>query len=135
MARKTEACVLVLHHVSEQSEYGSPSQPPARRAIHGKVSQLPSIYGHLKCSTFEVVQYNEENDVYVDEEGLMYMNDDTKFFKLGNYPQPLAGNGLIMGFDDETGDNGDTKLSIEEIKNQVKFMSAFDVALSTRFGR
>ena len=43
MARKTEACVLVLHHVSEQSEYGSPSKPPARRAIHGKVSQLPAI--------------------------------------------------------------------------------------------
>lgn len=43
MARKTEACVLVLHHVSEQSEYGSPTQPPPRRAIHGKVSQLPSV--------------------------------------------------------------------------------------------
>jgi hypothetical protein len=43
MARKTEACVLVLHHVSEQSEYGSPTTPPARRAIHGKVSQLPSL--------------------------------------------------------------------------------------------
>lgn len=43
MARKTEACVLVLHHVSEQSEYGSPIMPPARRAIHGKVSQLPAI--------------------------------------------------------------------------------------------
>ena len=43
MARKTEACVLVLHHVSEQSEYGSPSKPPARRAIHGKVSQLPAL--------------------------------------------------------------------------------------------
>ena len=38
MARKTEACVLVLHHVSEQSEYGSTAEPPARRAIHGKVS-------------------------------------------------------------------------------------------------
>jgi len=25
MARKTEACVLVLHHVSEQSEYGNPT--------------------------------------------------------------------------------------------------------------
>jgi hypothetical protein len=33
----------VLHHVSEQSEYGSPSKPPARRAIHGKVSQLPAL--------------------------------------------------------------------------------------------
>ena len=43
MARKTEACVLVLHHVSEQSEYVSPSKPPARRAIHGKVSQLPAL--------------------------------------------------------------------------------------------
>lgn len=43
MARKTQACVLVLHHVSEQSEYGSPVMPPARRAIHGKVSQLPAI--------------------------------------------------------------------------------------------
>ena len=43
MARKTEACVLVLHHVSEQSEYGSPTQPPPRRAIHGKVSQLPAV--------------------------------------------------------------------------------------------
>jgi KaiC/GvpD/RAD55 family RecA-like ATPase len=43
MARKTEACVMVLHHVSEQSEYGSPSEPPHRRAIHGKVSQLPAL--------------------------------------------------------------------------------------------
>ena len=43
MARKTEACVLVLHHVSEQSEYGSTINPPARRAIHGKVSQLPAL--------------------------------------------------------------------------------------------
>ena len=43
MARKTEACVMVLHHVSEQSEYGSTTKPPARRAIHGKVSQLPAL--------------------------------------------------------------------------------------------
>lgn len=43
MARKTEACVLVLHHVSEQSEYGPPTMPSARRAIHGKISQLPAI--------------------------------------------------------------------------------------------
>lgn len=42
MARKTEACVLVLHHVSEASEYGSPTMPSPRKAIHGKVSQLPS---------------------------------------------------------------------------------------------
>lgn len=43
MARKTEACVLVLHHVSEQSEYGDTTTPPQRKAIHGKISQLPSL--------------------------------------------------------------------------------------------
>jgi len=43
MARKTEACVLVLHHVSEQTEYGSPTRPSHRRAIQGKVSQLPAL--------------------------------------------------------------------------------------------
>ena len=43
MARKTEACVLVLHHVSEQSEYGNTFNAPPRRAIHGKVAQLPSL--------------------------------------------------------------------------------------------
>lgn len=43
MARHTEACVLVLHHVSEHSEYGQGMNPPPRRAIHGKVAQLPSL--------------------------------------------------------------------------------------------
>lgn len=43
LARKTEACVLVLHHVSEASEYGSTTMPAPRRAIHGKVSQLPAV--------------------------------------------------------------------------------------------
>ena len=43
LARNTEACVLVLHHVSEASEYGDGTKPPARRAIQGKVSQLPAL--------------------------------------------------------------------------------------------
>jgi len=43
LARTTEACVLVLHHTSEQSEFGKADAPPPRRAIHGKISQLPSM--------------------------------------------------------------------------------------------
>lgn len=43
LARQTQACVMVLHHVSEQTEYGSVTEPPARRSIHGKVSQLPAM--------------------------------------------------------------------------------------------
>ena len=53
MARKTEACVMVLHHVSEHSEYGDTTMPPQRRAIHGKVSQLPSLILTLGYSPSE----------------------------------------------------------------------------------
>ena len=53
MARKTEACVLVLHHVSEASEYGDTTKPPARRSIHGKISQLPSLILTLGYSPLE----------------------------------------------------------------------------------
>lgn len=53
MARKTEACVMVLHHVSEASEYGDTTKPPARRAIHGKVSQLPALILTLGYSPTE----------------------------------------------------------------------------------
>lgn len=57
MARKTEACVLVLHHVSEQSEYGNPSKPPHRRAIHGKVSQLPALILTLGYDPLQATLY------------------------------------------------------------------------------
>ena len=39
LARTTEACVLVLHHVSENDSKSV--YPAPRRAIQGKVSQLP----------------------------------------------------------------------------------------------
>ena len=55
LARNTEACVMVLHHVSEASEYGDGTLPPPRRSIHGKVSQLPSLMLTLGYDPFNKV--------------------------------------------------------------------------------
>ena len=41
MARETDAAVFILHHTSENE--GRPDLPPARKAIQGKVSQLPEL--------------------------------------------------------------------------------------------
>lgn len=41
MARETDAAVFILHHTSENE--GRPDFPPARKAIQGKVSQLPEL--------------------------------------------------------------------------------------------
>ena len=96
-------------------------------------SQLSSIYEHLKCSIFECVNIGK-NDIYVDEEGILDVTPDTKFFFYKGTHQPLSGNGLIMGFDDETGESVDTTLTIDEVKSNVKFMTATEVALSVRMG-
>ena len=41
IARQTDAAVFLLHHTSEAE--GKPDMPPARKAIQGKVSQLPEL--------------------------------------------------------------------------------------------
>jgi len=38
---ETESAIFVLHHTSEAE--GDPDRPPARRAIQGKISQLPEM--------------------------------------------------------------------------------------------
>ena len=91
-------------------------------------SQLQSIYDHIGCNMVEVVNIGE-NDIYVDEEGLLNLLPSTNFFMYKGYPQPLAGNGLIMGYNDETGDSVDTTLTVEEVKNNVKFLTHREVAI------
>ena len=41
IARETDAAVLLLHHTSENE--GKPDVPPSRKAIQGKIAQLPEL--------------------------------------------------------------------------------------------
>ena len=41
IARETDAAVLLLHHTSENE--GKPDLPPSRKAIQGKIAQLPEM--------------------------------------------------------------------------------------------
>jgi predicted ATP-dependent serine protease len=41
IARETDAAVMLLHHTSENE--GKPDVPPSRKAIQGKISQLPEM--------------------------------------------------------------------------------------------
>jgi KaiC/GvpD/RAD55 family RecA-like ATPase len=41
IARETDAAVILLHHTSENE--GSADMPPSRKAIQGKISQLPEM--------------------------------------------------------------------------------------------
>ena len=79
---------------------------------------LASIYKHVDCGTFDVVSIDRVNSIYIDDEGLFV--EDQQFF---NYVidlrvANLAGNGLILGADDE-GDTIEPTLTLEEVKSSV----------------
>ena len=79
---------------------------------------LESIYKHVDCGTFDVVRIDNLNSIYIDDEGLFI--EDQQFF---NYVidlrvASLAGNGLILGVDDE-GNTIEPTLTLEEVKSSV----------------
>ena len=90
-------------------------------------SQLQSMYKHIKCGIVECVSFNEKNDVWVDEEGLLTLTPDSMFFKIVGYPDFLCGNGLVLGFDEENGDSSDTTLTIDDVKSKVTFHTLNEV--------
>lgn len=94
---------------------------------------IQHIYKQLECDTFEVVEIDGVNDIYVDEEGLLKVNENTKFFVYGDYPQPISGHGLIMGHDDK-GNSISTTLTVEEVNEKVKFLTLFEVQTKVREG-
>lgn len=85
------------------------------------------IYKHLECSLFTCVSIDNKNDVFVDDEGLLCLTPESKFFKLRTYPEPLAGNGLILGINTRTGNSVNTTLTVDQVKGMVRFLDMSDV--------
>ena len=90
-------------------------------------SELQSMYNHIKCGMVECVSLNDENDVWVDEEGLLTLTPFSMFFKIDGYHEFLCGNGLVLGFDEENGDSSDTTLTIDDVKSKVTFHTLNEV--------
>ena len=88
---------------------------------------IQPIYDVLKCEMFECVYIDNVNTIYVDEEGLLNLTPNTMFFSFEGGYQPLSGNGLIMGTDENTGESVDTTLSVEEVRSKVKFHTYWEV--------
>ena len=82
---------------------------------------LASIYKHVDCGTFDVVNIDGVNSIYVDDEGLFV--EDQLYFKYTGTTNSvsLAGNGLVLGVDEE-GETTSPTLMLEEVKKAVTFL-------------
>ena len=86
---------------------------------------LEGWYAAIGCDLVTVAVELEEGDaILVDDEGLL--RSPGHFFLYEGFPQPLAGNGLVVGCDEE-GDTVDVKADIKYIRERVRFLSREDL--------
>jgi hypothetical protein len=80
------------------------------------------ISEQIRCDVFTYATSFENKDVlYVDDEGL-FDRECNSFFAYEGRHQPFAGNGLMLGTDEE-GDSVDAKTSLMEVASKVEFMT------------
>ena len=88
------------------------------------------IYKHIGADMFDVVRINRNGDcIFVDDEGLL--KEPEHFFAHTNYPNPLAGRGLVLGTDDE-GDSAPPKVTLEKLREDVVFVDRAMIAMAYR---
>lgn len=77
-----------------------------------------------KVELFTAVQINDQGDtLYVDDEGLLKPQEH--FFRWTNYDHPFAGNGVILGTDDD-GNSTAPHIPLDVVKAAITFHSAAD---------
>ena len=89
------------------------------------VESISDIRRLIGCDMFTCVTISDRETIYVDDEGLL--KNPQFFFKHSNYPDPLAGNGLILGFDMKSGDSKDTAYLPIDVAKVTEFYSINDL--------
>ena len=95
----------------------NPFEETVKEAVYG--GDFREIYALIDCRTFTIQMIDEENDLFLDDEGLL-VEGAQRYFEykgLGTF----AGKGLIMAHDNE-GDSKATTLDLKEVSSMVKFM-------------
>lgn len=91
---------------------------------------LQPMYDAIGCDCVTTLQLDDKNTAWLDDEGLLKRNS---LFAYKDYPNPLAGNCLILGSDWETGDSVDTTKTVDEIKAAIRFITPKGVKLTPMF--
>jgi len=90
---------------------------------------IQDFYKHLDCRTFDVVSLEKNVSCYIDDEGLLknaYIDEEGVKHNMHGLSfaqgSVIMGNGLILGFNPETGDSTDSPLTIEQVEKLVTFV-------------
>ena len=98
--------------------------------IDGLADMQAAVGGYLEaaCDTPD-----GKNTLYVDEEGLMKENEHFILYCHGH--APYAGNGLFCGFNSRSGKTVDCKMSLDEVKKDVRFITRTELILAQQMSK
>lgn len=82
--------------------------------------RLPQIYTLLRCDTFDCVDLDNGDTLYVDDNGLATRSPF--HFIVADCPQPLVGRGLVLGTNDE-GESISAKTTLTDLRARTTFMT------------
>lgn len=91
-----------------------------RTITETEIKNWQEISPKIGCELFTIVGMENSDSLYVDDEGLL--KPQNNFFLYSEYPQPLAGNGIVLGTNDE-GESVEPKISLDELKSKITFMN------------
>jgi hypothetical protein len=82
------------------------------------------IYKFIECSCFTTIEINNKGDaLYIDDEGLLVDWNEQVFFKYEGWYGPLAGKGLVLGCDLNTGESRSPIITLEEVQRAVSYIT------------
>ena len=70
---------------------------------------------------------NGVDRIMVNESGLYSLPADSAWFIVEGAFNPFKGNGVVVGVDENTGDTVDAKISLEDLKSKVRFLTHVEV--------
>lgn len=82
--------------------------------------QYQHIYDLLQCDCYDAARINRDGDaIFVDDEGLF--KEEQAYFWHEDYPQPLAGRGLLLGCRATDGETIAPTTTLDEVRDKVQF--------------
>lgn len=96
---------------------------------NGLADEQAAVGGNIESAHYFE---NGTDRIMVNEDGLFTLHQDTGWFFVDGAFNPFKGNGIVVGVDEATGDTIDAKISIEDLREQVKFMSPAEVVHMTQ---
>ena len=99
---------------------------------NGLADEQAAVGGNIESAHYFE---NGVDRIMVNEDGLFSLPQDTGWFFVDGAFNPFKGNGIVVGVDENTGDTIDAKISLEDLKGQVRFMSAFEVTVMAQARR